>query len=586
MANDANIRAVITADDRASKVLSKFGDHVNNEAQRASSGFDNFTKRIAIGATIANLATSAIARGVSLITDSIGEAVSRVDTLNNANRTFANMGFTVKETKKAMDDLLKSILGLPTSLNDAVTDVELLASSTNNIGKATKLFKALNDGILGFGGSAEQVHTAVIQLSQAFSGGVVHAQDWNSMLNAGLGPALNAIAKQMGMTIGALKDGLSTGSVSVEDFQNRLIALDEKGGGGLKSLQKIVRDSTSGMATGMANAKTAIVRGLADIIKAFGSANISAAITGIGTAAESALKSLAGLVGAIKNMADNVSNYLGPKLDAIWSTIKNNFIPAVSGLITALGPTAGVGLVAILGLTIDWLNAFLKIITPVLNFLKDNTWIVWGVVGAFVAFKTALAIEKAVAAFQAALLILNGAMIQSGGVAGGLRLVMLSLLGPWEIALAIVGVAEVIAGIKLVADELDTLLNKWNRNAKVGLPNSKIQVSGNSDIGLTQQLMNAFKGFGHNAAGTDNWRGGPTWVGEQGPELVNLPQGSQVIPNNKIGQSQSTTISVNLNAGAFLGSDVEARKFAQTILGHLKDTASSKNMSVAQMLGV
>ena len=31
-----------------------------------------------------------------------------------------------------------------------------------------------------------------------------------------------------------------------------------------------------------------------------------------------------------------------------------------------------------------------------------------------------------------------------------------------------------------------------------------------------------------NADGTDNWRGGMSWVGERGPELVNLPRGSQV----------------------------------------------------------
>lgn len=39
---------------------------------------------------------------------------------------------------------------------------------------------------------------------------------------------------------------------------------------------------------------------------------------------------------------------------------------------------------------------------------------------------------------------------------------------------------------------------------------------------------------GHNALGTDNWRGGPTWVGERGPELLNLPRGSQIIPNHKV----------------------------------------------------
>lgn len=41
----------------------------------------------------------------------------------------------------------------------------------------------------------------------------------------------------------------------------------------------------------------------------------------------------------------------------------------------------------------------------------------------------------------------------------------------------------------------------------------------------------SFFGIGKNAEGTDNWRGGPTWVGEHGPEIVNLPRGAQVVPN-------------------------------------------------------
>ena len=39
--------------------------------------------------------------------------------------------------------------------------------------------------------------------------------------------------------------------------------------------------------------------------------------------------------------------------------------------------------------------------------------------------------------------------------------------------------------------------------------------------------------MGANAEGTNNWRGGPTWVGEEGPELVDLPRGSRVLPNKE-----------------------------------------------------
>ena len=37
--------------------------------------------------------------------------------------------------------------------------------------------------------------------------------------------------------------------------------------------------------------------------------------------------------------------------------------------------------------------------------------------------------------------------------------------------------------------------------------------------------------YGLNATGNDNWRGGLTWVGEAGPELVSLPRGSQIYSN-------------------------------------------------------
>ena len=35
--------------------------------------------------------------------------------------------------------------------------------------------------------------------------------------------------------------------------------------------------------------------------------------------------------------------------------------------------------------------------------------------------------------------------------------------------------------------------------------------------------------YGYNATGNDNWRGGLTWVGENGPELAMLPRGTQIL---------------------------------------------------------
>ena len=49
-------------------------------------------------------------------------------------------------------------------------------------------------------------------------------------------------------------------------------------------------------------------------------------------------------------------------------------------------------------------------------------------------------------------------------------------------------------------------------------------------------------GNGYNATGNDNWRGGLTWVGEAGPELVALPAGSQIMSAQDSRNAGSVTI--------------------------------------------
>ena len=47
-----------------------------------------------------------------------------------------------------------------------------------------------------------------------------------------------------------------------------------------------------------------------------------------------------------------------------------------------------------------------------------------------------------------------------------------------------------------------------------------------------------------NASGTPYFRGGTTWVGEQGPELVTLPQGTRIYSNEDSMGMMGTTIQV------------------------------------------
>ena len=270
-------------------------------------------------------------KAFNAVSNNLDGAIKRIDTLANSTRAFENMGFSADNTAKAMKNISKAIDGLPTALNESVSNVQLLAASTGDLDLSVDVYKALNDAILGFGGDANMANNAIVQLSQSFSNGKIDAQTWNSMINSGLGPTLNALAKTMGKTTGELKTGLSEGKISVKDFQEGLIKLDKEGGGGLKSLEQIVKDSTKGIGTSLANAKTAMVRGTAELIKSADQVlvnmnlpTIAELISNSGKKVENVMKAVAaGLPELAKNFSwvGGIYKGIGDIMANVWSNI-------------------------------------------------------------------------------------------------------------------------------------------------------------------------------------------------------------------------------------------------------------------------
>lgn len=263
------------------------GDDIQNNTGRKFSQFGK-SSAVIFGA-IAGAAQAAFQKIISVVSSTVSSAIKRVDTLNNSTRVFRNMGFGADEITRAMKALDKSISGLPTPLDAAVKGVQVLAATSGDLEGAQKVYKALNDGILAFGGTAEQVDGAILQLSQRPLDGPLDAETWNSLMENGLTPVLAAIAKESGMSMGKLKEAFGEGKLTVADFNDMLVKMDQEGGGGMASLEKQARDATSGISTGWSNMQTAITRGVAKIIEAIGSDNISSAISAIGKAFEGAL---------------------------------------------------------------------------------------------------------------------------------------------------------------------------------------------------------------------------------------------------------------------------------------------------------
>lgn len=197
---------------------------------------------------------------VSGAQNAMGEAfsngVKRYDTIKVAKRTLSTVVGDVDDSttkiQKMIDNLDESILGLPTTLDDALSHVTRFTSINHDLDRSQKLFSAINDSILTFGGDSEGVNNAVTQYSQIM-GSKMDARTLRSMEDAGMTPALTAIAKKFNMSFAEFREAFtgSNPTISLQQFEDALIELDEKGGGGLNSLATMVKSSVATISNGL-----------------------------------------------------------------------------------------------------------------------------------------------------------------------------------------------------------------------------------------------------------------------------------------------------------------------------------------------
>lgn len=543
MAN-ANIKAVITAEDKASATLKGFGDNVDSTSKRITSA----------------LKTAALAAG-ALATTGIGAAVKaswdQVDAVQQATVGLKAYEKDASKVNKVLSDLVgyaRSDLGVLFNRKDLFQSAQALRLMGDSSDDLVQHVKILSRSV-GLGLSNWDDLNQIV--GRVGSTGRLTGEDFDNLTKAGF----------------RLDKNLRNTNITWKDLFNQL----DKG---------IPADALEGQANtikgGMIRLQTAF-RNVGDAILGVDRDTGKFIEGGLGSKFTRAIGSATGLLKDLSNnigaVVKQVTDYLTPKFEALFNTIKEH-----EKAFKDLGWLIGTGLVLAIGFAIDAVNLMIEVLAPAVSWIKDNTWVIWAMVTAFAAWKTALAIDAAVKAFQAAMLLVRGeAILTSGTIAGTTRNVgllsgALNLLkGPWQIALAIVGAAAVIATIKEVSDAIGHAKRKLedfnNTPVKVGGSNG-INVKGGSDIGLVQQLRNAFQ---FRASGGPVTSGSPYVVGEKGPELMVPNRSGTVIPNNRLGGMGSVTI--NVNAGAYMGSQQDARKYAQMIMNAWNDLQASRGMA-------
>ena len=206
-----------------------------------------------------NLIAKGVSKVASMVTSTMGSAISRLDTLNNFPKVMASLGYSAEEADSSVKMISESLDGLPTSLDTAVGDIQKLAATMGNLNQgavnATSVGLALNNMFLAGGKGTEYASRAMEQYNQMLAAGKVDMQSWRTMLDAAPGQ-LDQLAKTL---VGAeansmdLYAALQNGTVSFDDMNAAIVRLNEEGGSNFSSFEDQARAATGGIATQLEN---------------------------------------------------------------------------------------------------------------------------------------------------------------------------------------------------------------------------------------------------------------------------------------------------------------------------------------------
>lgn len=221
---------------KASSELGSFGNSVETVKARFSA-----LDVVAVTA-LANITNAAVNAGKNVVKalaiEPISTGLQEYETKINAVQTImANVsakGKTISDVTEVLDELNRY----------ADLTIYNFTEMTRNIGTFTAAGVDLNvavDAIQGIanlaatsGSTSQQASTAMYQLSQAIAAGTVKLQDWNSVVNAGMGGetfqnGLKQTAREMGIAVdqiiedsGSFRESLSEGWLSAEVLNTTL----------------------------------------------------------------------------------------------------------------------------------------------------------------------------------------------------------------------------------------------------------------------------------------------------------------------------------------------------------------------------
>lgn len=188
---------------------------------------------------ITNTAVNAGKRMVSALTiDPIKTGFDEYETKINSIQTImsntASKGTTMKDVTRVIDDLNTYADKTIYNFAEMTRNIGTFTAAGVGLEKSASAIKGIANLAAASGSNSQQASTAMYQLSQALAAGTVKLQDWNSVVNAGMGgekfqEALKATAREHGVAIdkiikkqGSFRESLKTGWMTADILNETL----------------------------------------------------------------------------------------------------------------------------------------------------------------------------------------------------------------------------------------------------------------------------------------------------------------------------------------------------------------------------
>lgn len=270
---------------------------------------------------VAGIASNVFGKVASVVTSSLGSAIDRADQMNNFPKVMKNLGYSSEDAAASIKKISSALDGLPTTSSAMTGMVQQLAPLTSNLDQATNIALAFNNAMLAGGASTMEQENALTQYTQMLSAGKVDMQAWRS-IQAAMPGQLNQVAEAMlgaGKNSNDLYEAMKNGSISFDDFNKKVMELNQNGFGKYASFAQQAKDATQGIGTAMENVKNRVAKAVQKVIEAVGVENIAGAINGFSSQFGKIGDAAAGMVTGVKGWFGKAAQAAQP-LVSIWQS--------------------------------------------------------------------------------------------------------------------------------------------------------------------------------------------------------------------------------------------------------------------------